>query len=177
MVVRGFCAECLPLSLLPVSLLGKQVLFLFPFHCWASRETSVKGERNPLQREALHKDVHNFHHPFHCWAPSHPSPPVSLLGHTLGPGPGVLLFSTFRDSCDVRKYLRVLFRFFIRNPDPGRCRNTLRINPNHRGNRRGKHKKPATESTRAQGKGESEELSLLIRTVHPHYSQLSEKPR
>ena len=79
-------------SSIPVSLWVGSSLF-FPFHCWRAVPLfpGLKPEchGNPPQRGPVHKDTHNSHHPFHCWTSPHLSPPVSLLGHTLGPEPGV----------------------------------------------------------------------------------------
>jgi len=54
-------------------------------------------------------------------------------------------------------------------------RHTLRINPALPGNREGKVKKPATESTVAQGTVECEELSSADQNVNSQlFSELSE---
>ena len=99
-------------------------------------------------------------HPFHCWCSIRPPCALSLLNLNIP------------DSWHVRKFPEDYSRN-VRKARSHRLRNTLKINPDQRRNRGVKAKKPATESTRAQGPPFYEELSFSEQNVHITVSHLS----
>jgi len=133
----------------------------FPFHCWVYIPVC------PCAPVLSVAGLLSIIHPFHCWVYSRftvgqcssSSFPVSLLAIVPRPCALSLIMLNIPDSGDVRNTASLMFPVCQKRGIYGR-ENVSRINPSPPRNRAIMLNKPDTESTVAQGRSESQELSF-----------------
>ena len=158
---------CVPTRLFPFHCWWMiPIRLLFPFHCWVILPPPCAYSL-PVSMLVLTSCSHLF--PFHCWSRVAPSchHPFHCWSY---PGPWRLVPNKPQHSHIPATYETSLLDILrnVRNVEQAGGRNGSRINPEIKGNRRDKLKKPATESTSAQGKSECEEVSFPAQNCKCH---------